>query len=148
MSTRAGGGGGLVLGKGTIAPNSFLSHSCLIAMALKNSKSGSLPVSEIYSFMKEHFPYFKVSRARHAQGSFQLCCFDLLLSPPPPGPFKITFAEGLLCPSAHGECPKYFYSTKPRNMVEKREGHEEFSINQFLSPLCSQRALDAGKGLI
>lgn len=35
--------------------------SCLIAMALKNSKTGSLPVSEIYSFMKEHFPYFKVS---------------------------------------------------------------------------------------
>lgn len=37
-----------------------LSCSCLIAMALKNSKTGSLPVSEIYSFMKEHFPYFKV----------------------------------------------------------------------------------------
>lgn len=32
----------------------------MIAMALKNSKTGSLPVSEIYSFMKEHFPYFKV----------------------------------------------------------------------------------------
>lgn len=29
-------------------------------MALKNSKTGSLPVSEIYSFMTEHFPYFKV----------------------------------------------------------------------------------------
>lgn len=37
-----------------------LTPSCLIAMALKNSKTGSLPVSEIYSFMKEHFPYFKV----------------------------------------------------------------------------------------
>lgn len=37
-----------------------LSCSCLIAMALKNSKTGSLPVSEIYSFMKEHFPYFRV----------------------------------------------------------------------------------------
>uniref|UniRef100_A0A3P9QDM3 Forkhead box N1 n=1 Tax=Poecilia reticulata TaxID=8081 RepID=A0A3P9QDM3_POERE len=31
----------------------------LIFMALKNSKTGSLPVSEIYSFMTEHFPYFK-----------------------------------------------------------------------------------------
>ncbi|KAB0394468.1 hypothetical protein E2I00_014489, partial [Balaenoptera physalus] len=30
-------------------------------MALKNSKTGSLPVSEIYSFMKEHFPYFKTA---------------------------------------------------------------------------------------
>lgn len=30
-------------------------------MALKNSKTGSLPVSEIYNFMTEHFPYFKVS---------------------------------------------------------------------------------------
>lgn len=29
-------------------------------MALKSSKTGSLPVSEIYSFMTEHFPYFKV----------------------------------------------------------------------------------------
>lgn len=38
----------------------FFFCSCLIAMALKNSKTGSLPVSEIYSFMKEHFPYFKV----------------------------------------------------------------------------------------
>ncbi|PNI64838.1 FOXN4 isoform 5, partial [Pan troglodytes] len=27
----------------------------------KNSKTGSLPVSEIYSFMKEHFPYFKTA---------------------------------------------------------------------------------------
>lgn len=38
----------------------YIIFSCLIAMALKNSKTGSLPVSEIYSFMKEHFPYFKV----------------------------------------------------------------------------------------
>lgn len=30
-------------------------------MALMNSKTGCLPVSEIYSFMTEHFPYFKVS---------------------------------------------------------------------------------------
>ena len=33
-------------------------------MALKNSKTGSLPVSEIYSFMKEHFPSFKVRGLR------------------------------------------------------------------------------------
>ncbi|KAJ9583811.1 hypothetical protein L9F63_021843 [Diploptera punctata] len=33
----------------------------LIAMALKNSKTGSLPVSEIYNFMCEHFPYFKTA---------------------------------------------------------------------------------------
>lgn len=30
-------------------------------MALKNSRHGSLPVSEIYSFMTEHFPYFKTA---------------------------------------------------------------------------------------
>lgn len=36
-------------------------------MALKNSKTGSLPVSEIYSFMKEHFPYFKVWRLKKKQ---------------------------------------------------------------------------------
>lgn len=34
------------------------SYACLIAMALKNSYSGSLPVSEIYSFICEHFPYY------------------------------------------------------------------------------------------
>lgn len=40
-------------------------------MALKNSKTGSLPVSEIYNFMTEHFPYFKVS-AKGMGGSLSL----------------------------------------------------------------------------
>ncbi|XP_055931293.1 forkhead box protein N4-like [Argiope bruennichi] len=44
-----------------VYPKPAYSYSCLIAMALKNSKTGSLPVNEIYDFMTENFPYFKTA---------------------------------------------------------------------------------------
>ncbi|KAI1894030.1 hypothetical protein AGOR_G00129790 [Albula goreensis] len=45
----------------TLYPKPIYSYSILIFMALRSSKTGSLPVSEIYSFMTEHFPYFKTA---------------------------------------------------------------------------------------
>ncbi|XP_065816296.1 forkhead box protein N1 isoform X2 [Labrus bergylta] len=45
----------------SLFPKPIYSYSILIFMSLRNSKTGSLPVSEIYSFMTEHFPYFKTA---------------------------------------------------------------------------------------
>ncbi|XP_022109454.1 forkhead box protein N4-like [Acanthaster planci] len=44
-----------------VYPKPAYSYSCLITMAMKNSKTGCMPVSDIYQFMCENFPYFKTA---------------------------------------------------------------------------------------
>ena len=45
--------------KENVFPKPPYSFPCLIALALKNSQTGSMSVLQIYNFMCEHFPYFK-----------------------------------------------------------------------------------------
>lgn len=58
-------------------------------MALKNSRTGSLPVSEIYNFMCKHFPYFKTAPSgwknsvRHNLSLNK--CFEKIEKPAPNG---------------------------------------------------------------
>lgn len=42
-------------------PKPIVSYRFLSAMALKNSRTGSLLISEIFSFISDHFPYFNTA---------------------------------------------------------------------------------------
>ncbi|CAL4227282.1 unnamed protein product, partial [Meganyctiphanes norvegica] len=113
-----------------VFPKPAYSYACLVALALKNSTTGSLLVSEIYNFMCEYFPYFRTApkgwknSVRHNLSLNK--CFDKIDT------HKSKGGLWVLTPAKEGKMDQEFYKHRKKDLLGITDAMQYPEVLDFL----------------